>query len=54
MTNDCVTGKIPYGSSDAAAHSRGKVRNKGRRMRAYLCPSCHAWHLSTTTRFDRA
>lgn len=43
------TGKISYASRAAAAGSKGKQRNKGRRMRAYMCPACHCWHLSTTS-----
>lgn len=46
------TGKISYASRAAATGSRGKQRNKGRRMRAYLCPTCHSWHLSTSTGYD--
>jgi hypothetical protein len=41
------TGKLSYGSRAAATHSRGNRRNKGRKMRAYECPVCHFWHLSS-------
>lgn len=44
---DCETGKIRYASRGAAARSRGARRNHGRKMRAYLCPFCHGWHLTT-------
>lgn len=47
-TGHCgTTGKISYSSPAAAAASRGNRRNKGRRMRAYLCEHCHCWHLTT-------
>jgi len=42
-----VTGKLSYGSRSAATGSRGSKRNKGRKVRAYFCPFCHDWHLST-------
>ena len=45
----CITGKIAYASRHAATNSRGNVRNKGRRMRAYFCDRCHCWHLTTET-----
>lgn len=48
-TGHCeTTGKLSYASRHAAAESRGKRRNKGRKMRAYLCEHCHCWHLSTS------
>jgi hypothetical protein len=50
--SDCPTGKITFGSRDAANHSRKSGRNEGQRMRAYLCNLCHQWHL-TTERFRR-
>lgn len=47
MKAECPSGKIGYTSKHAAGGSRGKRRNQGRRMRAYLCPTCHCWHLTT-------
>jgi hypothetical protein len=41
------TGKLSYPSRDAAAQSRGSRRNKGRKMRVYMCEYCHRWHLSS-------
>jgi uncharacterized protein YlaI len=32
------TGKLSY---------RGSRRNKGRKMRVYMCEHCHRWHLSS-------
>jgi hypothetical protein len=46
------TGKISYASRNAATASRGNQRNKGRRMRAYMCPACHCWHLSTSIGYE--
>jgi hypothetical protein len=43
----CPTGKLGYTSADSARRSKGLRRNKGHRMRAYLCPLCHDWHLTT-------
>lgn len=45
----CATGKVSYMSRHAATKSRGNQRNKGRKLRAYFCPSCHSWHLTTQT-----
>lgn len=44
---DYSSGKTRFLSRHAATTSRGARRNKGRRMRAYLCPHCHGWHLTT-------
>lgn len=44
---DCPAGKIAFTSRHAAQASRHARRNKGRRMRAYLCERCHRWHLTT-------
>lgn len=41
------TGKLSYASRSAATGSRRSRRNKGRKMRAYLCEFCHCWHLSS-------
>jgi hypothetical protein len=47
-TGHCdTTGKISYASRHAAAQSRGRRRNVGRRMRPYLCNHCRCWHLTT-------
>lgn len=43
----CVTGKSRFSSRHGATRSRGAKRNKGSKMRAYLCPHCHGWHLTT-------
>lgn len=44
----CPTpGKIAYASADAARKARGNRRNKGGRMRPYLC-RCGHWHLTTS------
>lgn len=42
-----VTGKTRFGSRHAATKSRHAGRNKGARMRPYLCEHCHGWHLTT-------
>ena len=45
--NECPTGKLRH-TSRTAAHSFLRMgKNKGRRMRAYLCPDCHGWHLTS-------
>lgn len=42
-----ATGKVRFGSRGAATKNRSARRNKGHRMRPYLCSSCHGWHLTT-------
>lgn len=42
-----TTGKVRFGSRGAATKTRSARRNKGHRMRTYLCPDCHGWHLTT-------
>lgn len=43
----CRSGKTMFTSQAAAAASRKARRNKGHRMRVYLCDDCHCWHLTT-------
>lgn len=43
----CRTGKMTYGSRETANRSRRAGRSLGRNLRAYFCPLCHGWHLTT-------
>lgn len=46
----CETGKVAFSSRDLAKRALRTIRNKG--MRAYQCPRCHLWHL-TSMRSER-
>lgn len=54
---DCPSGKIGY-FSERAAVAAGKKMSKlfrvgsKKRMRAYKCPECHEWHLSSKATFE--
>lgn len=37
------TGKRQFASADQAKRASRHVRN---RLRAYLCPDCHRWHVT--------
>lgn len=41
--HSCPSGKRGYASKRQAKLATRNVRN---RIRAYLCPDCHAWHVT--------
>lgn len=46
--------KRAFTSLTAAKRATRYGGNTGERMRPYLCPDCHGWHLTTSTTFPGA
>lgn len=42
-----LCGKVKYSSKQKAHHAIETIERAGKLMRAYECPHCHKWHLTS-------